>query len=186
MLKSTVFILASLLATRAATADELASSHATRDLPTVAITVSPIHLLIPMAEVTTEIRIADKVGVAVIAGIGTYHQPDTNMRVSLYEGGVSARYYVTGSFRSGLQLGAEAIYIKAATSSTTVEVRAAGLGLSPFAGYKWTHRSGFTLEGQAGATFMAARAHGDNGQMTASTKTSAVGPMLNLQVGYSF
>jgi hypothetical protein len=59
-------------------------------------------------------------------------------------------------------------------------VAAEGLGLSPFAGYKWTHRSGLTLEGQLGATFLVVRAK------TASSETKDVGPMLNLNFGYSF
>jgi hypothetical protein len=43
-------------------------------------------------------------------------------------------------------------------------------------------RSGITLEGQLGATVMTARAESD----TSTASDSAVGPMLNLQIGYSF
>lgn len=147
----------------------------------MAITFSPIHLVIPMAEVTAEVRIAPKLGVAVIGGLGMIRDATTNDRITLVEGGASARYYVTGSFRTGLQVGAEALYVHASTTDMSVDVRARGLGLSPFAGYKWTHRSGFTLEGQIGATWFALRAKSS----TSTASDSGVGPMLNLNLGWS-
>jgi hypothetical protein len=143
--------------------------------------MSPIHLLIPMAEVTAEVRLAEKVGVSVIGGVGMFRDQDTNEKIALYEGGGSLRYYVTGSFRSGVQLGAEAVYVYASTNNTSVDVQANGLALSPFVGYKWMHHSGFTLEGQIGASYMAVHA----ASMTAAASESKVGPMLNLQVGWS-
>jgi hypothetical protein len=151
------------------------------DDPSVAITVSPLHMFVPMAELTTEIRLAPKLSVAAIAGVGAFHDQATNARVTLVEGGASLRYYLTGSFRSGVQLGAEAAYVHASTTDMTIDIRARGLGLSPFVGYKWTHHSGFTLEAQGGVTWVAADARSS----TASASRSAVGPMLNLNVGWS-
>jgi hypothetical protein len=162
---------------------ELAPPMAAPDLPTVAITVSPVHLAIPMAEVTTEVRLADKLGIAAILGIGSFRDKASNMSVNLYEGGVSGRYYVLGSFRKGLQVGAEALYLKADTEASNIEVKAAGLSLAPFVGYKWTHRSGFTFDGQLGVAFMALRAEAETGQMASDDE---IGPLLNLNVGYSF
>lgn len=148
--------------------------------PSIAITTSPLLLIVPLAEVTAEVRVADRVGVSLIAGVGSFRDRDTDEKISLLEGGASVRYYLTGSFRGGLQLGAEAVYVYA--SADSMDIEAAGLGLSPFLGYKWTHRSGITLEGQLGATVMTARAESD----TSTASDSAVGPMLNLQIGYSF
>lgn len=165
-----------------ASADSL-STPARPDAPSVAITTSPVHLLIPMAEIAAEIRVADKIGVAVIGGVGMVRDRLTNAKIGLYEGGASLRYYVTGSFRTGLQLGAETIYIHASTTSQDVDINGAGLAVSPFAGYKWTHGSGLTLEGQLGASFMVVRAKAETGEMS---ERSDVGPMVNLQVGYSF
>ncbi len=183
MIKPVLVTFVALLATRTAAADDLAPANPAHDEPSVALTMSPIHLVIAMAEFTAEFRVADKIGVAVIGGIGSMREQTTNERITLFEGGVSARYYVTGSFRSGIQLGAEAIYIKASTEASNIEVKAAGLGVAPFVGYKWTHRSGFTLDGQLGATYMVTRAKAETGQMA---EESAIGPMLNLNVGYSF
>jgi hypothetical protein len=149
--------------------------------PSVAITVSPIHLLIPMAEVTAEVRLAPKLGLAMVGGVGRMRIATTNELIGLVEGGGSLRYYVTGSFRSGVQLGAEALYLHASTDDMTVDVRARGLAISPFVGFKWTHRSGFTFDGQIGASYMATQAK----SATQTAEKSKVGPMLNLNVGWS-
>jgi hypothetical protein len=150
--------------------------------PSVAITVSPLHLALPMAEVTAEVRVAPKLGVAVIGGIGRMHIQTTNEPVALVEGGASIRYYVTGSFRSGLQVGGEALYLHGSTEAMNVDIKARGLGLSPFIGYKWTHSSGFTFDGQIGASYMAARGEAATGQ---SAEKSKFGPLLNLNIGWS-
>src|SRR5690242_4924962 len=68
-----------------------------RDEPSASITISPAHFLIGMVELTGELRVGDRIGVAAIAGVGRTHTMD--IPVSLYEGGLSARYYAVGSFR---------------------------------------------------------------------------------------
>ncbi len=154
-----------------------------RKLPTAALTISPFHLAIPMVEVTGEFRIAPKLGVAVIAGAGAVRDMDTDALIKVYEAGASLRYYVLGNFRHGMQIGGEAIFVKANTDNTGVTVRAKGLGLSPFVGYKWTHHSGFTIDTQLGVTFITAR--GESETTTATKEVSKVGPLLNLNVGWS-
>jgi hypothetical protein len=186
LLASLVFVLSSSIAAAADPTDHPApppapASPAAAD-PTVAITTSPLMLVVPMAELTAEVRLAAKVGISVIGGVGMIRSEATNENISLLEIGGSARYYVTGSFRGGLQIGGEVVYVHASTMDPTVDIKAAGVALSPFIGYKWTHSSGFTLEGQVGPSFMVARAQ----STTASAETSAVGPMLNLQAGWSF
>jgi hypothetical protein len=133
-----------------------------------------------MAEVTVEARLAPRLGVAASARDPRHRDDD---RIRLFEAGASARYYVLGSFRHGLQLGAEALYVHADATTDATAVQAAGLGLAPFVGYKWTHRTGFTVDAQLGVTYLVARAASDTGA-TAATRDLA--PLLNLNVGYSF
>jgi hypothetical protein len=146
--------------------------------PSVAITISPVHLVVPMAEVTAEIRVAPKVGVALIGGAGAVREETLDELIKLVEVGASVRYYVLGSFRKGLQVGGEVIYVHASTHDNSVMVRAEGLATSPFVGYKWTHASGFTFDGQLGVSFYTLRSD------TAEEK--AVDALLNLNVGWSF
>jgi hypothetical protein len=153
------------------------------DLPRVALTFSPIHLVVPMAELALELRLSPQLGVAVIGGVGANRVEITDELIMLYEAGISPRYYVLGSFRHGLQVGGEVLYVHAvADDYTGADIRAAGLGLSPYLGYKWTHRSGFTFEAQGGVSFIAIRGKGQ----ASSTAKDDIGPLLNLQVGWSF
>lgn len=183
MLKTSIGCLLALASSAAADGDVPTPSSTVNSEPRVAITVSPVHLFVPMAELTTEVRLGDHVGVAVVAGAGGFHEMTTNEKVSLVEAGASVRYYPFGSFRTGLQLGAEALYLHAWTDSSTIEVKARGLSIGPFVGYKWTHRSGLTLEGQGGVTIVAARAKAETGE---AAEDKRVGPLLNLNIGYSF
>lgn len=180
---SPCILLSSLALAVLASTTGAASATADGADPNVAVTVSPLHLFVPMAELTIEARVAPRVGVAVIGGVGAFRDQPTNDRVRLFEGGASARYYALGSFRHGLQLGAEALYVYADAVADATAVQAAGLGVAPFVGYKWTHRTGFTVDAQLGVTYLVARADADTG---ASAETRDVAPLLNLNLGYSF
>ena len=66
----------------------------------VSVTVSPLHLVVPMVELTGEFRLDDKVGLAAIGGVGS------SAGVALWELGGQARYYFLGDFADGLLVGA--------------------------------------------------------------------------------
>ena len=152
--------------------------------PTVAITVSPLHAIIPMGEITVEARLAPRIGVALTAGVGAVRDEATDHDIRVLEAGGSARYYAFGSFRTGLYLGGEALYLHADLDpGDTASIQAAGLGLGAFVGGKWTHRSGLTFGAALGASVFVARGEAENG---ASAERRDVGPLLNLDVGYSF
>ena len=146
----------------------------------VSITFSPIHLTIPVFEVTGEYRLADKMGVAFIGGGGTVDG------VTLIEAGAQFRYYVLGSFVHGAQLGAEVLYLHADGSDATVEVTGQGFGLGPFAGYKIATNLGFTFDAQVGAQYILATADASSGSAQASAEDSDIIVLLNLNVGWSF
>ncbi|CAN5765862.1 hypothetical protein BH11MYX2_BH11MYX2_37930 [soil metagenome] len=155
--------------------------------PAVAITFSPIHLLIPFLEVNAEIRVTPKIGLGLTAGAGVMHvnKSTSNDKVTLVEGGISPRYYLTGSFRQGVQLGAEVQYLHAsADADAMTTVSAAGLSIGPYVGYKWTAAIGLTLEAQAGVAFIAVKGSNDSTGQTDGEKR--VYPLLNLNAGLSF
>lgn len=160
---------------------EVPAPVSTRPLPTVAITISPLHMVVPMLELTGELRVGRKLGIAAIGGVGSIRDEVTDRQIRVFEGGASVRYYVLGTFRHGMQLGGELLYVKANTADTMVEVRAKGLGISPFIGYKYTHRIGFTVDTQLGISFMTAQGESAN----ATAEKSKVGALLNLNVGWS-
>lgn len=157
----------------------------------LSVTFSPIHLLFPMIEGTLEYKVQPRLGVAGVFGLGSLSVEETGVeqRFFIAEVGASVRYYLTGSFQRGLQVGGEALYayLKVA-EGTTVTVSGAGDGLSigPFLGYKWTGRGGFTFDGQAGLAYAASRAHASDGTSSASSSENRIYPLLNLNVGWSF
>lgn len=157
----------------------------------IAVTLSPLHLLSPIVEVTGEYRLQPRLGVAATLGVGSVTAKDSadqEHHFSVGEFGGSARYYVTGSFARGLQVGGELMYllVKLDDSMTTVRATGDGLSLSPFIGYKWTAAGGFTAEAQGGLSVLVAEAHATDGATTASNEQSRVYPLINLNLGWSF
>lgn len=154
-------------------------------LPSFALTLSPIHLFLPFVELTGEVKLSDKIGLAVIAGAGSVKANSTSgdIKVSIFEGGMSFRYYALGDFRHGMQIGAEAIYVYASASNEGISASANGATVGPFLGYKYTARGGFTFDGQLGVARMGIAGRSNAGNQKSMSEW---GPLLNLNVGWSF
>ena len=148
-----------------------------------ALTISPIHLIFPVLELTGEFRAHDKVGVAVVAGGGKYTDKNINLSASVYEVGAQVRFYLLGDFRHGMQLGAELLYLKLTT--TQIVATGEGLAMGPFLGYKFTADAGFTFDTQLGFEYVGARATATNGTTTGSASESSFIPLLNINIGWS-
>jgi hypothetical protein len=147
------------------------------------VTFSPIHLILPVAELSAEIRVAPKIGVALIGGVGSVTPEGSDESVFVYEVGISPRYYVVGDFRQGVELGVEAVYLHASTDDQFMSTASAqGLAIGPYVGYKWVHSIGLTLEAQLGAAYLTLK--GESSTATAEDTDFSV--LLNLQVGWSF
>lgn len=147
--------------------------------PRVSLTISPLHLVLPIVELTGEYRVNPKLGIAVIVGGGKV-TPENSQSSSVFEIGGSARYYVLGSFRKGIQLGAEVDYLHVSADGT--EVKGAGIAAGPFVGAKWVSSFGLTFDGQIGGQYLKAQARSN----TATANASNTVVLLNLNVGYSF
>ncbi len=138
----------------------------------VSVTLSPIHLLYPIIEATGEFRVGKKAGVAAIAGFGSID------RYSVVEIGGQGRYYPVGDFDHGLQLGGEVLAVVVSGSGAS----GTGLSIGPFVGYKIAARFGLTFDIQLGVQGYAVGA--SSGSTSASD--SALGPLLNINLGWSF
>ena len=130
----------------------------------VSITLSPLHLTVPLVELTGEFKVDDKVGLAAIGGVGS------SAGVALWELGGQARYYFLGDFADGLLVGAEVLYAKASLGGASAN------GLSPgvMAGGKTTFGFGMVVEAQAGGAWFQSGGGGN------------VGLLLNVNLGWSF
>lgn len=163
------------------------------------LSFSPVHLILPMAEVMAEFRVHPKIGVAAIGGYGKVtvrslavsRGPSSPLlstqetSVSVYEVGGQFVGYPLGTFDHGMQVGAEVLYLGASTSAQQgdVKVVASGAGLSTggFVGYKLATRVGFTFNVQGGVGYLAVQASGGG----ASASDSRIYPLLNANVGWS-
>lgn len=169
----------------AATAEEV---HPRR---VFSLTISPLHLTLPVVELTGEYRLLDRLGVAVVLGGGKV-TPDAvpglppPPAVPVWEAGVQGRYYLVGDFRHGMQLGGELIYMHASLDDSGVSAVADGFSVGPFVGYKVMADVGFTFDCQLGYQFLGFGASATNGQMTASRRSGHGAVLLNLNVGWSF
>ena len=185
----------------------------TDDSHMAAVTIAPIMLAIGLFEFTGEYKIADKMGVGVIVGVGSIEtetivngEKDRTSQ-SLYELGAQFRYYLLGDFNHGLQVGVEFAHVGASAAETdavtedgeTVKVAAkvdvAGTGVGGFIGYKIAADFGLTFELQAGVQQFSLDAEGegtasnDSGTtVTVEAKESgtAILPLVNIQLGWSF
>jgi len=177
--------LAAALATLALTATAHADvpTPAPEPLPRVSITFSPIHLVLPVLEVTTEVRIAPPASVAVILGAGRVTADGADEAATVTELGIQGRYYPIGRRRHRMQVGAELLYIHGEGTSGGATATADGVAIGPFVGYKFTAGIGFTFDAQLGFQRVGIGASSSDGQ-TAEDKDWI--PLINLNVGWSF
>jgi hypothetical protein len=160
--------------------------YAQRAPHNVSLTISPLHLIGPIVELTGEFKMEDDIGVAAVVGVGSLEG------FSVFEVGGQFNYYVIGSFQHGMQLGAEMLYISLSDDyrNTDVDISAVGRGLAvgPYLGYKVAAGFGLTFNLQAGvyASLMKASAEDDMSGARASASGSSGGLLLNLNLGWSF
>lgn len=162
----------------------------------MSLTFSPIHLLMPVVEITGEFKAHDQWSLALIGGGGSVTVKDEALgdpSFTVWEVGGQFRYYVVGDFDHGMQLGGEILYVNVdsgdiETSSGRVTGTGSGVSIAPFVGYKIATKIGFTFDAQLGIALMGLGASAeavDTGE-TAKAKDTRWGPLLNLNVGWSF
>lgn len=163
----------SLIVVLALLASPVAASTADDAQPAVSITISPFHLFEPILQVTTELRLADRIGAAAILGAGRI--TEDGRRHGTWEVGGQCRWYPFGSFTRGMMLGAEVGYLEAAGRLLQPMAYLGGVRVGAFLGYKIVMSGGFTFDVQLGDQYVMPSAGESEWQ-----------PLMNLKVGRSF
>jgi hypothetical protein len=161
----------------------------TPPMTTVSLTISPILLLLPILELTGELRLGTQAGLALIAGGGRVpvtQSDGTKVTFTVLEGGGQLRYYVTGSFRRGMQVGAEILYVHVNGSLQDITGVASGLAMGPFFGWKMTSYAGFTFDVQGGVEVVTMGTRVSDSSGGSSSSNVDYIPLLNLNIGWSF
>ena len=155
---------------RAAAQDATPKPAEETPLKTGYISFSPIHLTRPILELTGEMRLGRRSGIAVITGAGTIAQR------AYWNVGGQLLFYPIGNFERGIQVGFETSYAGYAgdRAPNIIAGPVNALALSPLVGFKWTFSS-FTMSSQAGCAWAPGATPGH--------RWSA---LYNLNVGWSF
>lgn len=134
------------------------------DLHSVSLTVSAVHLAVPMAAVNAEFRLGKIGGLGLTGGFGS------NNGDTLYELGAEIRGYAIGDFDSGLFIacGGRATDVPFYTPSENAVAAYGAVGA------KYTFAVPITIEGEIGP------------QIVSTRDWNAVGPMVKVNVGFSF
>ncbi|HVJ20722.1 MAG TPA: hypothetical protein VM686_35170, partial [Polyangiaceae bacterium] len=160
----------------------------------VSITLSPLHLLMPLFEAQVEARIFPNFSLALIGGYGavTVESSDpaiSDLELDVVEFGGQLTGYPLKDFKS-LQLGAEVLWIRVSGDNlgdTDITGVADGVAVGPFVGYKVLTSGGFTFAIQGGFEYIAIRGEtSDNAGNTDSDEQKDIIPLLNANLGWSF
>ncbi len=143
----------------------------------VSVTLAPFLLILSTVELTGELKVADRASVAAIGGLGSYRD------YSFMDLGAQGRYYLLGDFRSGMPVGAELLFARL-DYKDSYSASGTSLSTGAFVGGKWTADAGFTLDGSLGVQYVTAVATAD--RSGATTEEDGFGPLLNLNLGWSF
>jgi len=117
-----------------------------------AITISPLHLLNPVLHLTDELRLARKIGVAVMVGAGAVSEE--GRYYGTWEIGGQFRWYPLVSFTHGMMLGTDTGYIDVLGDLEDPMAYCVGMRAGVLVGYKLALRAGFTMEVQIGPQYV--------------------------------
>ncbi len=160
----------------------------------VSITISPLHLLLPVIEAQVEARIYPHFSLSLIAGYGsvTLHSNDPSIdgtALDVLELGGQITGYPLKDFKS-LQLGAEILWLRVSgenVGDTGIAAVVDGTAVGPFVGYKVLTSGGFTFAIQGG--FERIILKGEASDDTGTTETAQDQDwvlLLNANLGWSF
>ena len=143
----------------------------------LAITLSPLHFIFPVVELTGEYRAMDQLGVAAILGAGS-SEGELFIQV-----GAQGHYYLLGDFDHGMQLGVE--FVGFYDSGREGGGTGTGYSAGPYLGYKVAASFGLTFMAQVGYQFGHFNGEFDGG-ISAPQSQSQPLVLLNLNLGWSF
>jgi len=158
-------------------------------MPSFSLTLSPILLLEPVLQLNGELRLGDNASITAIAGGGWVKVNETgqpSMTFRMLELGGQLRYYATGSFRRGMQVGVEVLYVNVDVKVEDVAGVASGLAMGPFFGWKAVSRAGFTLDLQGGVAVLTSGQRVSNASKSATDTSVDFIPLINANIGWSF
>lgn len=152
----------------------------------ISVTISPLHLILPFVELVGEYRLMDEVGLALVVGGGSLSSPNIDYNVNIFQLGVQGNYYFFGDFDHGAHAGVDILGMRASASDGGIDASATSGLLGIFLGYKVIASFGVTFVIQAGIQHTVILAEATDGTTSVEQTASGLGPLLNLNLGWSF
>ena len=156
---------------------------------TVTVTVSPVHLVLPVVEAQIEYYASELISVAILGGGGTITtelSDGESVTFDVLEVGGQARAYFYGSSEGGAHAGVEVMYVKLDGDVDGVTGVGSGLAGGAIAGYKWVFGPGFVLDLNGGIGFGRVDAEATDGDETETKSETQALPIININIGWAF
>ena len=155
---------------------------------TVAVSISPLHLILPMVELQAEYLAHPKFSASLIGGYGSIEAKNSwgeTLKLDVLEVGTQARGYFYGTSEGGAYGGLEVLYISIDGGSAYGFGVGSGTSVGGFAGYKWTWEN-FFIDLNGGLASIVITAEATDGAETAKEEKRKTGALLNFGLGLSF
>jgi hypothetical protein len=153
------------------------------------VSVSPLHLLLPLVELQAEVYATPVVSLAAIGGAGqatVERSGEPDQTYDVWEAGGQARAYFFGSTQEGAFAGAEVLYAHVSGRTEGVTGLGAGTEIGGIVGYKWVWDGGFLLDLNGGVGYLAVSAEAHDSTDEDSQSDSQTIPILNFNLGWAF
>lgn len=173
--------LAALLAAPAAAAPRDDRGHV------VGLSVSPLHLILPVFEAQAEIYVSAPVSVVALVGYGkvSIEVNGDPTDFDVFEIGGQARFYFYGATEEGAYTALEGIYTGVDGEIEGVIGIGRGVSGGPLLGYKWVWGH-FLLDLAAGVQYLAVSAEASDGDETEEASGGEFAFNLNFNLGAAF
>ena len=154
---------------------------------TVAVSISPLHLIFPMVELQAEYLAHPKFSASLIGGYGSLEGETggETFKFTLLDVGTQLRGYFYGTSEGGAYVGLEVLYMSVDVGTADVSGVASGISVGGFAGYKWTWEN-FFIDLNGGLQSIGVTAGATDGAETAKAEKRETGALLNFGLGASF
>lgn len=153
----------------------------------IALSASPLHLLLPLFEAQAEIYVSRPFSVVVIGGYGVVSAEvdDRTVDFSVIEAGGQARFYFYGTTEEGAYGALEGMYTGVDGELDGVVGVGAGVSGGPLVGYKWVWDN-FLIDLALGGQYLALRAEATDGDDTETATDGEFAFNLNFNIGAAF
>ena len=153
-----------------------------------AISISPIHLMLPVVLINYSYGVTDKIAVSPSIGYGKVPISEgSSDKFDVWDLRLGVEYYFYGSAIAGFFAGPrfEYVYVSGTTSENVVGTGAGG-SLQALIGYHWVWNPGIFLDIKLGGGYMIVKAEAEDSTTKATAEEKNFHAVIDLNIGWAF